>query len=67
MPSLTNDLMLIERDFYNNKDSRVLNVWSTAKMKWFFPKIRKHRIEKRLYKNYLAHYNAIVAYYRQHL
>lgn len=66
MPSLLEDLIRIENDFYDNKDSRVLEIWEDAKFKWFFPKCRKKRIEKLLYKQYLSHKNAITGYYLQH-
>ena len=66
MPNLFEDLKLIEEDFYNNKDNRVLDVWKEYKFKWFFPKYRKRQIEKFLYKQYLLHKNAIKEYYLQH-
>ena len=66
MPNLLEDLRRIENDFYDNKDSRVLEIWEDAKLKWFFPKYRKRRIEKLLYKQYLLCKDGIKAYYLQH-
>lgn len=66
MPNLLEDLIQIENDFYDNKDSRVLEIWEDAKFKWFFPKCRKKRIEKLLYKQYLLYKDAIKGYYLQH-
>ncbi len=66
MPDLLKDLRLIEEDFYNNLDNRVLEVWEGYKFKWFFPKHRKKQIEKSLYKTYLLHRNAIKEYYFQY-
>ena len=66
MPSLLEDLIQIENDFYDNKDSRVLEIWKDSNFKWLFPKYRKKRIEKLLYKQYLLHKDAIKGYYLQH-
>ena len=59
MNDLLVDLKLIEIDFYENKDIRVLEIWGERKFKWFFPKYRKRQIEKSLFMSYLIYKNMI--------
>lgn len=59
MSDLLTDLNSIQKDFYDNKDIQVLEIWKECKFKWFFPKYRKRQIEKSLFMLYLMRKNMI--------
>lgn len=59
MTDLLIDLNSIQKDFYDNKDNQVLEIWKDCKFKWLFPKYRKKQIEKALFMSYLMRKNII--------